>query len=82
MVGREECALDVLLFGAKDEELIDIKCFRGDREDVSPEDIKAAIHSGLMQHKLRPDLASKHAPALGVEPRDVKELVGSLSAVA
>lgn len=82
MVGREECALDVLLFGVKDEELLDIKCFRGDREDVSPEEIEAAVHSGLMQHKLRPELASKSAPSLGVEPRDVKELVESLSIAA
>ena len=73
---QEECALDVLLF-SKDEELVDIKCFRGERA-ASPEDIKAAIHSGIMQHRLQPDLASPNAPALGVKPRDMVEFVKGL----
>ena len=80
MVTAEECALDVLLFESKGEELLDIKCFRGDREDVSADDIKAAIHSGIMQHKLQPGLASPRAPALGIEPRDMAEFVGDLPA--
>jgi hypothetical protein len=78
---QEECALDVLLFESKDEELIDIKCFRGDRA-ASPEDIKAAIHSGIMQHKLQPDLASPNAPELGVRPRDMAEFVKGLPMTA
>lgn len=82
MVMSEEYALDVLLFGAEGEELLDFKCLRGDREDVSPEDIKAAIHSGIMQHKLQPSLASGKAPALGVEPRDIAEFVRGLPVAA
>ena len=73
---QEECALDVLLF-SKDEELVDIKCLRGDRP-ASPDDIKAAIHSGLMQHRLQPDIATPCAPELGVKPRDMVEFVKGL----
>jgi hypothetical protein len=82
MVMQEECALSVLLFDAKDEELLDIKCLRGDRENVSPSDIKAAIHSGIMQHKLQPSLASERAPDLGVTPRDIVDLVKGLPVAA
>lgn len=74
MFSSEECALDVLLFGTKDEELLDIKCYRGERS-ASPEDIKAAIHSGIMQHRMQPDIASPEAPAHGVKPRDMADFV-------
>lgn len=82
MVAAEECALDVLLFDGRDETLVDIKCFRGDREDVSPEDIRSAIHSGLVQHKLQPGIASTRAPDLGIEPRDMVEFVKDLPLIA
>lgn len=82
MVMAEEYALDVLLFGVEGEELLDFKCFRGDREDVSPEDIAAAIHSGIMQHKMQPNRASSKAPSLGVEPCDVAEFVKTLPIAA
>ena len=77
----EESALDVLLFESKGEELLDIKCFRGDRAS-SDEDIRAAIHSGIMQHKLQPSIASPRAPALGVEPRDMTEFAKDLPITA
>lgn len=78
---QEEFALDVLLFESKDEELVDIKCLRGDRA-ASPDDIKAAIHSGIMQHRLQPDLASPRAPELGVRPRDMAQFVKDLPTAA
>jgi hypothetical protein len=74
----EENALDVLLFESKGEELLDIKCFRGDRADASAEEIKAAIHSGIVQYKLQPHIGSSRPPALGVEPRDMVEFVKDL----
>ncbi len=77
MLTPEENALDVLLFESKDEELLDIKCFRG-RKDVSADEIKSAIHSGILQHKLQPGIASSRAPTLGVEPRDMAEFVKDL----
>ena len=82
MTTIEECAVDILLFDAKDEKLLDIKCFRGDREDVSAEDIKTAIHSGIMQHKMQPSLASPKAPELGVDARDIVALLKDLPVAA
>jgi hypothetical protein len=82
MITVEECGVDVLLFESKGEELLDIKCFRGDRADTSAEEIKAAIHSGIMQHRLQPNIASPHAPTLGVEPRDMEEFVKDLPTTA
>jgi hypothetical protein len=78
MFTAEENALDVLLFESKGEELLDIKCFRGNRADTSAEEIKAAIHSGIMQYKLQPSIGSPRAPTLGVEPRDMAEFVKGL----
>ena len=77
----EECALDVLLFESKGEELLDIKCFRGDRV-ASADEIKAAIHSGIMQHRLQPGIATPRAPELGVKPRDMAEFVMDLPQTA
>lgn len=82
MTMHEESALDVLLFGTPGETLVDIKCFRGDRADVSPNDIRTEIHSGLMQFKLQPGLASDRAPAAGVQPRDMVALVKDLPVAA
>lgn len=78
----KENALDVLLFESKGEELLDIKCFPATVKTCPAEDIKAAIHSGIMQHKLQPGIASPRAPALGVEQRDMAEFVKDLPATA
>jgi hypothetical protein len=75
---REECALDVLLFETDGETLVDIKCFRGGRADVSSEDIKREIHSGLMQYRLQPEMASKSPPKSGISQRDMNDLVRGL----
>ena len=82
MIIQEQGALDVLLFDTEGEELLDIKCFRGDREDVTPEDIREQIHFGLMQHKMRPQLATSKSPKSGVGQEDVADLVKGLPVAA
>jgi hypothetical protein len=82
MTTQEKDALDVLLFGTDGEELLDIKCFRGDRADVTEDDIKAQIHAGVMQHKMQPSIATRKAPKSGVERRDVVEFANSLPLAA
>ena len=82
MTTQENGALDVLLFETDGEELLDIKCFRGDRADVSAADIREQIHSGIMQYRLQPGLASARAPLTGVEVRDIAELVKGLPIAA
>jgi len=82
MVTPEKGALDVLLFDTEGEELLDIKCFRGDREDVSPEDIREQIHFGIMQYKMRPHLATSRSPKSGAAQEDVADLVRGLPIAA
>ncbi len=82
MVNREGSALDVLLFGTGDEELVDIKCFRGNRENVSARDIEQQIHEGIMQHKMHPGRASAKAPVTNAEGVDVADFVKRLPLAA
>lgn len=82
MENREGSALNVLLFGTGDEQLVDIKCFRGDREDVTAADIRREIHDGIMQHKMHPQRATHLAPISGVGRVDVAEFVKGLPLAA
>jgi len=82
MTNREGSALDVLLFGKGDEELVDIKCFRGDRENVSARDIEQQVHEGIMQHKMHPGRATSAAPRTNVEAVDVARFVERLALAA
>lgn len=79
---REGSALDLLLFGKGDEELVDIKCFRGDRENVTGADIDRQIQDGILQHKMHPARASKKAPDTGAELVNVAEFVKRLPLAA
>jgi hypothetical protein len=80
---REGNALNVLLFGTGgDGELVDIKCFRGDREDVTASDIRREIHDAIMQHKMHPQRATRTAPNSGVGRVDVVEFVKGLPLAA
>lgn len=80
MMLAENGALD-LLFGIEGEELLDVKCFRGDREGVTSDEIKTQIHEALMQLKMHPDLASVKAPDHGIKAVDMavfaKDLVAA-----
>lgn len=82
MTIREGNAIDVLLFGSESEELIDIKCFRGNRENVSAKEIEQQVQSGILQHKMHPKRASTQAPGTGVETVDVAEFVKRLPVAA
>jgi len=81
MDNREGHAFDVLLFGKGDEELVDIKCFRGDRE-AKGSDIKRQVQEGLLQHKMHPKRASTSAPKTGAETVNVADFVARLAIAA
>ena len=70
--------LDALLFGAEGVDLLDFKCFRGDRPDVDEADIKKQIHSAFMQRKMKRASVSVTAPVPNVPLQDVKEFVAGL----
>lgn len=75
MTVAEKGSLDVLLFQSKDCELEDLKCFRGDRADVTQEEIESQIHSAVVQLRMHPEIASSDAPALSVKPVDMAVFV-------
>ncbi len=82
MTIREGYALDALLFGKGDEELVDIKCFRGHRDNIDPADIDRQIQDAIVQHKAHPNRASQMAPTTGIESIDVAEFVSRLPKAA
>jgi hypothetical protein len=77
MVTKENDGLDSLLFG-DGRELVDFKCFRGDREDVSAADIKEQIHSALMQKRMNRATMSETPPRPDVARVNVREFVKGL----
>ena len=81
MTIREGNARDGLLFGSGDEELVDIKCFRGDL-DATKDDIDRQIQSGILQHKMHPGRATAIAPVTGAEQVDVAQFVTRLPLAA
>jgi hypothetical protein len=82
MTANEKDGLDALLFGTEGTELVDFKCFRGDREDISEDDIKEQIHSALMQKKMGRAMVSTTAPRPDVAPVSVSQFVRGLSTPA
>lgn len=78
MAMKEKDGLDALLFG-EGVELVDFKCFRGDREDVSEDDLKTQIHSALMQKRMSRATVSNDPPATGVTRVNVRDFLKALS---
>ena len=74
---KEKDGLDALRFG-KGVELVDLKCFRGDREDVSEDEIKQQIHSAFMQKRMNRAVIAHDAPRPSVPPIDVQKFVSEL----
>jgi hypothetical protein len=79
MVAKEKDGLDALLFG-DGAELVDFKCFRGDREDVTEADIKEQIHSAFMQKRMDRAVISGTPPRPGVPTINVRKFVADLMA--
>lgn len=77
MTTKEKDGLDALLFG-DGVELVDFKCFRGDREDVTAADIKAEIHSAFMQKRMDRAVISDDPPAPDVKRINVKDFAQKL----
>jgi hypothetical protein len=76
MITPERDGIEGVLFG--DTELLDFKCFRGDRTDVSEDDIKQQIHSAFMQRKMKQAVISADAPCPDVPLQNVREFVRDL----
>lgn len=79
MTTKEKDGLDAFIFG-EGGELMDFKCFRGEREDVSEADIKEQIHSAFMQKKMNRATISEVPPRHDVPNVNVREFVKSLAA--
>lgn len=79
MSPKEKDGLDALLFG-EGVELLNFKCCRGDREDVSADDIKQQIHSALMQRRMDRAWVSDAPPTPGVKRINVRSFVADLMA--
>jgi hypothetical protein len=79
MATKEKDGLDALLF-QEGIDLVDFKCFRGDRQDVSPEEIKEQIHSAFMQRRMKRATVSDSPPSTGVKRVNVREFLKGLPA--
>lgn len=78
MTTLEKDGLEVFLF-SKGSELLDFKCFRGDRDDISEEDIRKQIHSAFMQREMGRAVVSKEPPSQKVQTVNVKDFVEGLT---
>lgn len=58
--------------------VVDFKCFRGDRADVTEDDIKKEIHSAVMQRKMKRATVSHDPPTTGVVAQNVREFIKTL----
>ena len=80
MVTKEKDGIDAFVFPEEGIELLDFRCFRGDRADVSPEEIKKQIHSAFMQKKMKRAIVSSEPPkAPGAAAQNVREFVAELA---
>lgn len=79
MTTKEKDGLDALLF-QEGIDLVDFKCFRGDREDVSEKEIKEQIHAALMQRKMNRATISDSPPEIGASRVNVREFLKGLPA--
>lgn len=66
-------------FSAAGEELVNVKFFRGRRDDViTADEIKEQAHRALMQRRLGTASVSKHAPMSSHPVKCVAEFVAAL----
>lgn len=77
MAMKEGDGLDGFLF-SESAKLEDLKCFRGDRDDITEDDVRTQIHSAFMQRKMKRATVTADPPSWGVEPMDVREFVANL----
>ncbi len=79
MVAKEKDGIDAFLFG-ENTELLDFRCFRGDRADVTEDNIKMEVHSAFMQKKMKRAVTSQEPPKpLAVAAQNVRDFVMELS---
>ncbi|MEQ1929647.1 MAG: hypothetical protein ABL957_03825 [Parvularculaceae bacterium] len=80
MNAKENGALESLLFGSDGAGVADFKCFRGDRDDVSEDDLRDQIHSALMQKRMKRASISKDAPRKApIVSQNIREFVKGLA---
>lgn len=78
MAKKKSGGVGVFLF-AEDGELVDLKCFGGDRKDISEDDVHEQLHNAKMQRRMKRALVSERPPAAGVSTVDVREFVAELA---
>lgn len=73
-IGNADCP-----FSGHGADLVNVKFFRGRRDDViTVEEIKAQARSAMMQHRMRTATVSKEAPKSDHPTVDVREFVSAL----
>lgn len=73
-IGKADCP-----FSGQGEELVNVKFFRGRRDDViSGEEIKEQAHSAVMQHRLKTATVTKDAPRSPHPQTNVREFVANM----
>ena len=77
MAEHKEDVVETFLFSS-DTELVDFKCFRGDKDDISEEELRQQIHSAFMQKKMGRAKITTTAPKPKAVPVNVKDFVASL----
>lgn len=78
MVAQDKDGTDAFLFG-EGMELLDFKCFRGDRANVTEDDIRKEVHSAFMQRKMKRAVISGTPPTPPVAvAQNVREFVKDL----
>jgi len=78
MAAKERDGLDAFLF-SESAELVDIKCFRGHRDDISEQDVRDQIHEAFMQQRLKRAVVSSQPPSMEVPQVNVRDFVADLA---
>ena len=75
---EKKSELGAFLF-PEDGQLIDLKCFRGDRDDVSEAEMMEQLHNAQMQRRMKRAVVSARPPVSGVATVNVREFVAELA---
>jgi hypothetical protein len=78
MSGQGKDALWSFLFASEDCQLVNLKLMRGDRQDISTQELREQVHSALMQVKTGTSEMSENFPetSLGLQV-DLHKLAAS-----
>lgn len=78
MSEHEKNSLMDCLFSGQDMKLRNIKFFRGSRDLISPQELRAEAHSALMQKRVKSTIGSAEAPRSKQPEIDVRAFVADI----